>query len=167
MFRALTRRAQDEAGVALVETALTMLVLIGLVFAVIQSCIAIYSYHYLANASHEAARYAIVRGGDWGRSCTDYTDSQCTASTDDVANYVQSRDFPGINITANQVFVQYFSTMQSSVSTGCPGTNSATTNDKTGDIVQVTICYPFTFGLPGIGNYTWNLASTSQMIIAQ
>lgn len=144
-----------------------MLVLIGLVFAVIQSSIAIYSYHYLANASHEAARYAIVRGGDWGTSCTDYTDSQCTASTDDIANYVQSRDFPGINITASQVCVEYYKVVPTTKPTSCSNGTGASTYNLTGNVVQVTITYPFSFTLPAFGNYTWNLASTSQMVIAQ
>ena len=144
-----------------------MLVLIGLVFGVIEGCMAIYSYHYLANAAHETARYAIVRGGDWGTSCTDYTGSQCTASTTDIANYVASRNFPGINIAASDVCVEYLSTVPTSTSTSCSNGTGASTYNRTGDVVQVTITYPFSFALPGIGNYNWHLTSTSQMVIAQ
>lgn len=167
--------AREDRGQSLVEAALTMLVLIGLIFSVIEGSMAIYSYHYLANAAHEAARYAIVRGGDWTDSsgntiaCADYTSSQCMASPTQIGNYVHSRDFPGVNITASEVSVNYFSgsAPPATVSTACPATSGATTYNVTGDIVQVTICYPFTFAIPGIGNYTYHLASTSQMVIAQ
>lgn len=166
-FSASIRRMRDEQGSSLVEVALTIMVLMGLLLAVIQGSMAIYSYHYLANAAHEAARYAIVRGGDWSNTCSDYTDSQCTTTTSQIGDYVANRGYPGINLTASDVYVKYFSSVPSSVSTKCPGSSTATTNNVTGDIVQVTICYPFTFALPAIGNYTWNLSSTSQMVIAQ
>lgn len=169
VLTALTRSARDEQGQSLVETALTMLILIGLLFAVIEGCVAVYSYHYLANAAHEAARYAIVRGGDWSTTCDaagGWSASMCMASPDNVAHYVANRGFPGINIVPDNVYVSYFHTIQANVSTGCPGTNGPTTYNRTGDVVQVTICYPFTFALP-FGTYTYNLASTSQMTIAQ
>jgi Flp pilus assembly protein TadG len=166
LLKSLRRAARDEQGSQLVETALTMLVLIGLIFAVIQGSMAVYSYHYLANAAHEAARYAIVRGGDWGVSCSSYSSSQCTASATDIKNFVANRGFPGINLTASEVHVSYFSSVPNSVSMTCTDQGTSTYN-STGNIVQVTICYPYSFALPGIGSYSYSLASTSQMVIAQ
>lgn len=160
------RRAQDERGQTLVETSLTMLMLIGLIFAVIQGSMAVYSFHYLSNAAHEAARYAIVRGGDWGTSCSGYGDSQCTASANDIRNYVAFRGFPGIQVAPSNVYVSYFNTIPSSVTRNCSD-GSDTTDNVTGDVVQVTICYPYSFALPGIGTYSYTLTSTSQMVIAQ
>lgn len=172
--RALKRIARDNRGQALIETALSMLVVIGLVFGVIEFCMAVYSYHYLANAAHEAARYAIVRGSSWGNTCdgsgsigSGYGSSQCTASTSDVAQYVANRGFPGINLTADDVCVEYFFTVPSKTSQTCTTSSGSNIANASGDIVQVTINYPFTFALPGIGNYTYHLASTSQMVIAQ
>lgn len=173
LLKILRRAARDERGSQLVETALTMLVMMGLLLAVIQGSMAVYSYHYLANAAHEAARYAIVRGGDWGTSCdgtgtagSGYGSSQCTASPTDIKNYIASRGFPGINVTASNVHVSYFKSLPTSVSTSCTD-GSDTTDNITGNIVQVTICYPYSFSLPVIGTYTYNLGSTSQMAIAQ
>ena len=174
LFKSSRASAMKDEGQSLVETAITMIPLLMLIFGVIQVSMAMYSYHYLANAAHEAARYAIVRGGSWGTTCdtngtdgTGYGSSQCTASTADIGNYVANRGFPGINIPASDVYVNYFSTVSSKVSTACPGTTGATTNNSPGDIVQVTICYPFTFTVPGLPTYTWHLASTSQMVVAQ
>lgn len=157
----------------MVETAVTLLVLIGLLLAVIEGSIAVYSFHYLANAAHEATRYAIVRGGGWGTSCdsssagSGYAYAMCTASPTHIANYVANRGFPGIRLRPENVCVQYFSSVPTAASGRCTPSTGAITNNLTGNVVQVTITYPFTFYLPGIGAYTYNLASTSQMVIAQ
>lgn len=163
----LKRAARDEQGSELVETAITMLVLLMLIFGLIEACWAVYSFHYVANAAHEATRYAIVRGGGWGSSCSGYGSSQCTASPSDVAHYVASRNFPGVNITADEVYVSYFPSVPSSVSAPCPGSTGASTYNFTGNIVQVTICYPFTMSLPGLPDKAFTISSTSQMVIAE
>jgi Flp pilus assembly protein TadG len=157
----------------MVETALSMLVMLILVFGVIEACWAVYSFHYLGNAAHEAARYAIVRGASWGVSCdgsgtagSGYGSSMCTASTTDVANYVVNRNFPGISITASDVCVEYFSSVPASATQSCTASTGSLSNSP-GDMVQVTITYPFAIQLPGLSNHTWNLMSTSQMAIAQ
>lgn len=168
---ALRRRTRGEAGAALVETALSMLVMLIFVFGVIEASMAVYSFHYLSNAAHEATRYAVVRGGSWTSSCdgsgqagSGYGSSQCTASQQDIANFIANRDFPGINIQPSDVCVEYFSSVPSSASSACsPNTGP----NMPGNIVQVTISYPYSFTLPGLPSYTWNLSSTSQMVIAQ
>lgn len=151
-----------------------MLVMLSLVFGVIELCWGVYSFHYLGNAAHEAARYAIVRGGSWTTSCdgtgsagSGYGSSQCQASSNDIANYVASRNFPGVNVTASDVCVEYFSSVPSSTSTSCSASSGSGVTNSPGDIVQVTIHYPFAINVPGLPAYTWNLSSTSQMVIAQ
>ena len=170
-LRAAIRRLREEQGQSLVETALSIMMLLCLIFAVIEACFGVYSLHYMANAAHEAARYAIVRGGGWGPTCdgtgaagSGYGSSMCQASPTDIANFVANRDFPGISLTASDVCVEYFSSVPASASTACNGNTSPNAD---GDIVQVTITYPFSFNLPFLSNYTWNLSSTSQMVIAQ
>lgn len=171
LVRAHIRRACEEHGQSLVETALSMMMLLVLIFAVIEAAWGAYSLHYLANASHEAARYAIVRGGSWTTSCdgtgaagSGYGSSMCQASPEDVANFVTRRNFPGISIAPENVCVEYFSSVPASASTSCSGNTGP---NASGDVVQVTITYPFSFPLPFINRYTWNLKSTSQMVIAQ
>lgn len=168
------RRVGNEEGSELVETAISMTVMLMLIFGVIETCWGVYGLHYVANVAHEAARYAIVRGGSWGTNCdpsgsagSGYGSSMCTASTKDVGNYVANRNFPGLNITASDVCVEYFSSVPSSASTSCTASTGSALSNSPGDIVQVTVTYPFTFTVPFLPTYTWNLASTSQMVIAQ
>lgn len=138
--------------------------LLLLIFAVIESSWAIYSDHYVGNVTHEATRYAMVRGGSWSAACSGYGSSMCTASPTDIKNYVTSRNFPGIRIQAANVCVQYFSSVPSSSSSSCTDNSSP---NSPGNIVQVTIGYPFTLTVPLLPPITWHLSSTSQMVIAQ
>ncbi len=172
LVHTLKRVPRDEAGAALVEAALSITILFTLLFGIMGVAMAAYSYHYLANAAHQATRYAIVRGGSWSTSCdgtgkagTGYGSDMCTASYQDIQNFVATRGFPGINITTGDVCVEYFGAVQTTASTTCPGNNSGP--NSAGDIVQVTITYPFTFTVPILGSYTYNMESTSQMVIAQ
>jgi Flp pilus assembly protein TadG len=160
----------------MVETAVSMLVMLMLFFGVVEASLAIYSFEYIASAAHAATRYAIVRGGTWTSSCdgisspgSGYGSSMCTASTSDVQNYVvqHSTDFPDIKITTSDVCVEYRSSVPSSASSNCTTSTGSTTWNSLGDIVQVTIVYPFTINLPGLPNYSFSLSSTSQMVIAQ
>lgn len=151
-----------------------MLVMLSLVFGVIEVCWAVYSFHYLGNAAHEAARYAIVRGGSWAQACdgtgsagSGYGSSQCQASSNDIANFVASRNFPGINLTADDVCVTYYSSVPSTASQNCTASSGSSVANAPGDIVQVTITYPFQLAIPGFGDRTWHMMSTAQMVIAQ
>jgi hypothetical protein len=170
LLRAFTRHARNESGQSLVETAVSMLIVLMLIFGVIEGCWGVYSFHYLANAAHEAARYAIVRGHDWIIPCDSvggWSASMCTASPANIANFAANRGFPGINIDPNNdVCVEYFApdSMPDSGSLAC---NPNTGPNSVGDIVQVTINNPFKLTLPGLPAYTWNLSSTSRMVIAQ
>ena len=173
LLRALRRRARDNRGSALVEAALTMIPLFMLFFSVVEISMAVYNFHYISNAAHEAARYAIVRGSSWGTACdsngtsgSGYASSQCTASTDDIAQYVANRGFPGVNISASDVCVQYFGTMPTSPSTSCT-TSTGTLSNQPGDIVQVRVRVPYQFTIPALPTYTWYMGATSQMVIAQ
>lgn len=170
------RRARGEEGTTMVEAALAMLVMLMLFFGVVEACLTIYSFEYVTSAVHEATRYAIVRGGSWTSSCdgtgsagSGYRSSLCTASSADIQNYVVQRaaDYPDINITASDVCVEYLSSVPSSASSTCTASTGSTLANSLGDIVQVTITYPFTLTLPGLPDYAFNLSSTSQMVIAE
>lgn len=167
--------AQDERGATLVETALSMLILIGILFAVIQSSMAVYSYHYVANAAHETTRYAIVRGGSWTQTCdgtgtagSGSGNSMCVASPEDIENYAATRGYPAIAISASDVCVEYYgSTSLPTTPTSLLSCTGNTGPNAPGNLVQVTITYPYSFVLPGIGSYSYNFQSTSLMVIAQ
>ncbi|UWZ84707.1 pilus assembly protein [Occallatibacter riparius] len=137
-----------------------------LIFGVFEVCLAVYAYHFLGNAAHEGARYAIVRGSTWTSSCSGYLSNKCTASTTDIKNYIVHRSYPGILLTTDNICVQYRGPVPGSATTSCNAANSITGDNAKGDIVQITVNYPFTFNLPGFRK-SINMASTSQMVIAQ
>jgi Flp pilus assembly protein TadG len=157
-----------------IEVAITFSVLCMLMFGMFEACLAVYSYHFLANAAHEGARYAIVRGGRWSVGCdgsgkagSGYASSMCTASTADIANYVVQRSFPGILLTASDVCVEYLGPTPGSATTTCNAANSVSGDNAPGDIVQVTVSYPFTISIPGLPAKSFTMSSTSQMVIAE
>lgn len=162
---------RNENGGTLVETALSLLLLFTFLFGIIELSLALYSYHFVSDAAREGTRYAIVRGSDWANPCdtgtagTGYTSAGCSASTADIKAYVSSLNFPGIFIRTQNVCVEYFSTPPASASSSC--TDGTGTTKASGNVVQVTVTYPFTFGVPGLPKFTYSLASTSQMVISQ
>ena len=65
-----TKRA-GETGVTLVESCLILLLFLFLLLGIVECGRVLNAYHFLANASRQAARFAIVRGGDSGRAVDD------------------------------------------------------------------------------------------------
>ncbi len=55
-------RSSDERGSSAVEFALSAAVLFMLMFGVMLMCLALYSYHFVAEAAREGTRYEMVRG---------------------------------------------------------------------------------------------------------
>jgi hypothetical protein len=157
-----------------VEVAISFTILTMLIFGVFEVCLAVYSYHFVANAAHEGARYAIVRGGRWSVGCdgsgssgSGYTSSMCTASPADIAAYVVKRSFPGILLSTSDICVEYLGPTPGSASTTCNAGNSIPADNAPGDIVQVTVTYPFTLKVPGLPVHAFTMSSTSQMVIAE
>src|SRR5205823_10674133 len=104
-----------ESGQAIVEFALTLILLMLLMFALLELSIFIYTYSVLANAAKEGVRYAIVHGTDnstpSGPSSGSASSPPCTASSSNVTNVVnQAKNFAGFSLlsTSNvNVFVCY------------------------------------------------------------
>jgi len=137
---------RNEEGSALVEFALSSIVLFMTLFGLMAVCTALYSYLFVSEAAREASRYAIVRGN----SCTGLSD--CPGITSAQLNtYVKSLSYPGIN----------------------QGNLSATANftpDKNpGSIVSVTVTYNLALNIPfwPKTGRAMQLSSTSQMAISQ
>jgi Flp pilus assembly protein TadG len=170
-LRAWKSRLRGESGSSLIETALTLVILCVVLFGIIEMSLAAYSYHYVSDAAREATRYAIVRGYDWTNSTTGalnycdtsgtYASAGCIASTSDIQSYVRNLGFPGIDSNNLAVSSGCATTPGGTFSTGITPTCIAA------GVVQVTVSYPFTFGLPGMKAFSYNLSSSSQMVISQ
>jgi Flp pilus assembly protein TadG len=169
------RRQDAESGATLVETAISLLLFFMFIMGIMEVSLALYSYHVVSDAAREGTRYAMVRGSDWSTGCdgsgsagSGYSSSGCIASAADVEKFVASLGF--LDITTSDVCVQFLTSLPSSASSSCTAASSTTEVPAAGNIVQVTITYPFSFGLPGMPSehkYTYSLTSTSQMVIAQ
>jgi Flp pilus assembly protein TadG len=146
-----------ESGSTLVETAITLTVVLALIFGAIEVGMMLYSYHFVSYAAREGTRYAIVRGS----SCSSFS-SACPAAASDIQNYVSNLGFPGIDITSSDVAVSWASYSQSTATwTACSNCNAP------GDQVQVTVTYQVPWALPFLPSGNFQLTSTSAMVISQ
>jgi Flp pilus assembly protein TadG len=162
-FRRMVTVATGESGSTLLETALSIMILLTFIFGIMEVCLAAYTYHFISEAAREATRYAIVRGSSFTTNCTAPTVANCTAqggnNTGDIATYVQNLNFPGID--PNKMTVN--STWLNSDGTAC---GIGPTCKDPGEQVQVTITYNFPLSVPFVPVNTWTLTSTSQMVIS-
>ncbi|MGB7189960.1 MAG: TadE/TadG family type IV pilus assembly protein [Acidobacteriaceae bacterium] len=151
----------------MVETAISIAILLTLLVGIMEAGLAVYSYHFISNAAREGTRYAIVRGGTWSQppwnagDCAAYSNSGCIASEQNVEDYVTSLAFPGIN--PNNITVTP-TTYSISGGTKC---GSYISCNAAGDVVQVKVQYAFPFSVPFVPQSTLTMSSTSQMVISQ
>lgn len=155
-------RAQHEDGTALVELALTITILLTVLFGIISMSLAAYSYFFVSDAARQATRYAIVRGS----TCSTYSPNltNCNVTSDEIQTYVQALAFPAIssnNLTATASWY--------SPSSGTPTTWSLCSPRCTGpgNAVKVNVTYTLPLLIPFIPKTTLTLTSNSQMVIAQ
>lgn len=153
--RGPSKQGTAEQGSSLVEMALSLVILLTVLFGLIEMCLALYTYHFISEAAREGTRYAIVRGS----SCQ--FPSACPAAATDIQNYVESLGFPGINPSAMTV-----TTTWSPYPAGGTCTPSASCNNP-GNSVQVQVQYKFPLSIPFIPARTLSMSSTSQMVISQ
>lgn len=155
-------RCYGEKGSVLVESAVTIVLLLMLLFGIIDFGRALYTYHFVANAAREATRWASVNG----ETC--YQDKSCAflygANKGDVETYVQNLVPPGIN--SSQIAVATCGTQGGSECSASTPANCATTVNNPGCAVGVTVTYPFNFLVPLVRSGSINMSSSSQMTIS-
>jgi Flp pilus assembly protein TadG len=151
---ALARACAAEDGSDLVETALSLGILMTFLFGVFEMSLAGYTYHFISEAAREGTRYAMVRGAD----CTSWA-TACPAKISDIQAYVTGLNYPGIDSTKMTVNV----TLAAYGGTNCPSSGLC---DTPGDMVKVQVIYAFPFAVPFVPASTMTMSSTSQMVIA-
>lgn len=136
---------KNEEGSALVEFALSSVVLFMTMFGLMAVCTALYSYLFVSEAAREASRYAIVRGN----SCNGFSD--CKIDSAGLNTYVKKLAYPGIN--------------QGNLSASA----NFTPDRNPGSIVSVTVTYNMALNIPfwPKTGRAMQLSSTSQMVISQ
>lgn len=152
------RIAQPEEGSAAIEFAAAAMVFFMTLIGLLKICLAVYTYHYVAEAAREGTRWAIVRGS----ACRGFA-SQCPAKSDgtDTTAYVRSLSYPGITsslLTVTSTYGPY------PVGRAC--TPSSACNNP-GDLITVSVQYAFPLSIPFMPNKTITMGSSSSMVIQQ
>ena len=172
-------RLRGEAGSTLVETALSITILLVLVIGIMDACLMVYSYHFISNAAREGTRYAIVRGNTWTQSpwnftgtCASYTSAGCVATIGNIQDYVKSLSFPGIDssqITVTPTSYAAYGSAQSceAASSTPPPSSSPPLCNARGNVIKVNVQYRFATFIPFVPSQWLTMSSTSQMLISQ
>jgi Flp pilus assembly protein TadG len=176
-MRKLLRLAREERGSTLVEFAMTALLLIVLSGAILQWALAMYAYHFTTFAAQQGARFASVRGYTWSKSVATNCSTaappgftmpyQCTASSADIQNYVQSLATLGINpstVTINTTSSYLWPGVTPDCASSCSACSSNANSQ--GCMVKVTVSYTFNF-LPFLKSSALSIGATSEDVILQ
>lgn len=146
-----------DRGSALVEFALSSVVVMMSMFGLIQCCLALYSYNFVSDASRSATRYAVVRGSN----CSGMPDCGITAAQ--LQTWVQQNAYPGINPSKLTASVTWFSASATQPTTW---TVCGSQCNAPGNAIKVQVTYAFPLNIPFWKNSNINLTSTSQMVIS-
>jgi Flp pilus assembly protein TadG len=141
-----TGESSGEQGQAIVEAAIALPIVCAFVFAMIEICLAFYSFCMISESAREGTRYAIVHGA----TCQTATKSSCTASISSINTYVTTLGWPNLGngtITANTSFPDG--------------------NQNPGSRVQVKVNYVFPIQLPFVPRNSISMASSSVMYFIQ
>jgi len=162
------RGLASEEGATLVEMALSATVVFLLLIGIVQTSMALFTYHYVSDAAREGARYVIVRGST---SCTNtpkLPDCNDTTGTG-ISNYVKGIGYPGIDSSKMTVATTWCQVTQNAgpPPTATWGTCASGVSNAPGNQVQVVVTYHFTLSIPWWGSQLWPLTSTSNMVISQ
>jgi Flp pilus assembly protein TadG len=160
---------RDQSGSALVEMGLSAALLLSMLFAVIQFGFALYTYQFVTEVSRELTRYAIVRGSSCSSSSTmtncGFTDSSTTLQT-----YARSAyTYPGMNMGSLAVTSTWYAPVKDSKGfvTSWNACASGTGCNLPGNIIKISVSYPFVLNIPFIPKRSFTVASDSSMVISQ
>jgi hypothetical protein len=115
----------SESGQSIVESSLSMLMIIGSALALFELCMLTYTASALSEAAHEGLRFAIVNGSDAGVSA-----SGCSTSSPSAVISA---------VTAAATNYNLGNTSSMTVNVCYPATGAAP-----GSLVTITVSYPYT-----------------------
>jgi Flp pilus assembly protein TadG len=162
--------ARNDAGGTIVEMAISSLILFAMVFAVFEVTMACYTYNAVSEAARESARWGMVRGS----KCSTYTPSQsnCGANSAAIQNYAKAStkidwsQCTTANPCVTASWLKANTVSGSSTSTTwatCTGGCSA----DPGNLLVVSIDYPYALNFPMVKTFNIHLTSTAQVVVAQ
>jgi len=148
--------ARDRADTA-TESAVVIFLLLSLLLGILAFGHALYTYHFVANAARVATRWASVRG----YTCQGLGGG-CPAAASDVTTYVSNVAGLGLNPSNLTVNTTWLPSPSTSFTPPC-----AAYNNYPGCVVQVQVVYKYNFLFPFLPSSSFNMQSTSQMVISQ
>lgn len=149
-------RQNGEAGTALVEFGLAMVLVLTIIFGVIDFGRAVFAYIWVANTARIGARYVMLTGA----SCLYPNGTSCGATNAQLITYLENNS-NGINFTSSNCPI---SSTQGAVciQAGCISTNAASQVPCASGIKgAVEVQYQFGFICPFLPHQTWTMTSTS------
>jgi Flp pilus assembly protein TadG len=160
-------RALEDEGATLVEFALASTIFLTMLFGIIQTALAVYSYNFVSEAARDAARYAIVRGNQC--SVIAGTDFNCKADNAAIQAYVQSLGYPGLNRNDLSTTTHWYTAAAAppNMTWSYCSSDTPAACASPGAAVKVTVSYPFELNVPFLSRMTINMANSSQMVISQ
>ena len=169
-LRSMAEMARNDAGGTIVEMAISSVILFSMVFAVFEVTMACYTYNAVSQAARETARWGMVRG----TKCSTYTPGQdhCGATRANLEDHAKASTAINWSVctTSNPcltaTYLKGTTVSGSSTSTSwatCAGGCSA----DPGNLLVVTITYPYALTVPMVNTFNINLTSTSQVVVSQ
>jgi Flp pilus assembly protein TadG len=157
---------REQSGSALVEFALSAVLLITMLFGIIEFGFALYTYQFVNEVARELTRYSIVRGSQ----CTAMPNCGYTDSTSTAQAYAQAAyNYPGMDMSKLTVTNTWYAPVKNSNGTisswaACAGGSGC---NKPGYMVQVNVTYPFILNIPFVPSRNMSVSSSSSMVISQ
>jgi len=152
------RLRKGERGNAMVEFAVSVAVLLTMLFGIIDIGRALFAYDWVYNAARQTTRWAMVRGAFCNNNGANLTG--CPADGDRITAYVKNTNGTGLDTSG-------IDTGQVAVNSTCFAADTPPSNPPcaaTG-FVQVEILYRFHFISPFMFHRPWTMSSTSQRVV--
>jgi hypothetical protein len=141
-----------EDGSELAEMAFTLPILVGLIFGLMQVCLALYTHAYISELAREGSRYAALHGAN---CMSTSTSASCTVTPAQVATYVKTTtglpNVGGGTISVDTVTANMF-----------PDGDQISPHR-----VKVKVTYIFPYKIPFVTSSNLTMSSTSVMTILQ
>jgi len=145
----LRRFGSEESGESLISIALSLSIMLGFTFGIIQVGLGYYNKERISESAREAARYAVLHGN----TCTN-TNGSCSMTTTQIATYAQGLGYPNLGSGTMTCTAAFYTSAGVSTSTNAPG-----------NVVQVSCSYTFPYKIPFMSTSPLTLSSASKMTI--
>ena len=174
-LKRVARRIGSDSGSALVEMAISTILIMTVFLGVFQLTMACYTYNSICEAARESARWASVRGSTCHTNTPslDHCSTSSGASATDIQNHAKSITAIDWSPCTNQSPCVTTSWMTGTTTSGVQqetttwASCTSGTCNAPGNLVVVTISYPYAFNVPFLNNFALTLHGTSQMVVAQ